>query len=357
MADQDFNMKLPFITPDMQGTGGRIKEKNEDFVVEEVPLYDACGTGNHLYVNLTREGITTRDIQKQLAELFNISTDKVGFAGMKDKRAKATQTFSVEIGKTEDDEMDDFLEEVNEKINQSLPVIVNWCRMHTNKIKAGHLIGNRFTIKISGFEIELILVLERARAVGEKLNEIGMPNFYGPQRFGINGDNVVKGYDIIQGRYDPEDRWLRRLLVSSYQSYLCNRYLSKRIKDGNFFRIIDGDIAKKHETGGLFVVEDAAAEQPRYDSKEISFTAPIYGTEMMAAKGTAAELEAQVLKDEGMTMEQLSNAGAGGTRRPGRVLISDFNVKQVQDWLEVKFFLPKGAFATTLIREITKTEL
>lgn len=357
MTDHDFNPKLPFITSDIKGTGGKIKEKNEDFVVEEVPLYEACGTGTHLYVNLTREGMTTRDVQKQLAELFNVDPSKVGFAGMKDKHARTTQTFSIETGKADENEMDDFLEDVSENINQSLSVIVNWCRMHTNKIKAGHLIGNRFVVKIGSFDKNLMFVLETSRAVIKKLGQVGMPNFYGPQRFGINKDNAAKGFDIVKNYYKPDDRWLRKLLVSSYQSHLCNLYLAKRIESGGFDKILEGDIAKKHETGGLFVVEDAIKEQPRYENKEISFTAPIYGTEMMPTKGPSSEMEAQVLNEAGITMEQLSKAGAGGTRRLGRVLISNVDVKLIQDWLELKFFLPKGAFATTLIREITKTEL
>lgn len=353
MTNEKFRMDLPCLTQDLPGVGGRIREKNEYFIVEEVPLYETSGEGDHLYVNLTREGMTTRDIQKKLAEIFDVDLERVGCAGMKDKNARATQTFSIEIGKTESES----LEDVEEKITENLPVTVNWLRMHTNKLRAGHLLGNRFTIKITGIEGELIVALEKARAIADRIMERGLPNFYGPQRFGLNGENVSKGFNIIQGNYNEEDKWLRRLLISSYQSYLCNQYMVKRIESGFFDKILKGDIAKKYDTGGLFMVEDLAAEQSRYENKEISFTAPIYGSKMMQARGPSGEMEAGVLKEAEMSMEQLSNSGANGTRRLGRVLVSDLELKGIEDGLEVKFFLPKGAFATILLREIMKKDL
>lgn len=352
MEHREFNLKILFITPGLEGIGGKIKQAYEDFIVEEVPLYEPSGDGEHLYVNITRDGMTTRDIQKKLAEIFDVDIEKVGCAGMKDKQSRATQTFSVQIGKPELEE----LAEVEDKIKEVFPVTVNWVRMHNNKLKPGHLLGNRFTIKIRQISMEPIIALERARAIIAKLKETGLPNFYGPQRFGIGGENIRKGYEIIKGVYSIHDRWLHRLLVSSYQSYLCNRYLAKRIESGNFDKILEGDIAKKYDTGGLFEVTDQAAEQPRYESKEISFTAPIYGAKMTGTKGPSGKLEAQALKDEGMTMEELGKAGANGTRRLGRVLLTEIQEEMKEDHLELKFFLPKGAFATILLREIMKVE-
>lgn len=350
-------MELPYLTADLPGTGGTIREKYEHFIVEEVPLYKPSGTGNHLYISITREGMTTREIQKRLAELFDVDVEKVGCAGMKDKNARSTQTFSVETGEMDADFIEDVLEDVADRISESLPVRVNWFQMHTNKLRTGHLLGNRFTVRITNPDIEPIVAMERARAVADRIMEKGIPNFYGSQRFGLNGDNVRKGLDIILGNCRVDDKWLRRLLVSSYQSYLCNRYLARRIEKGLFGRILEGDVAKKYDTGGLFGVKDAKEEQPRYDRKEISFTAPIFGSKMMQATGPAGRMETEILNEAGMTIEQLSNAGANGTRRLGRVLVSEFEARMVEDGLELRFFLPKGAFATTLLREIMKKNL
>ncbi|UCD07689.1 MAG: tRNA pseudouridine(13) synthase TruD [Candidatus Aenigmatarchaeota archaeon] len=353
MASEKFRMELPYVTQDLPGVDGKIRERNDHFIVEEVPLYEPSGEGEHLYVNITREGMTTREIQEKLAEVFDVEVEGVGCAGMKDKYARATQTFSVGIGKMESES----LEDVEEKITENLPVTVNWLQMHTNKLRAGHLLGNRFTIKITNLKDELIVALERARVIADRIKEKGLPNFYGPQRFGLNGENVSKGFEIIQGNYSVDDKWLRRLLISSYQSYLCNRYLAKRLESKLFDKILRGDVAKKYDTGGLFEVEDPAAEQSRYEEKEISFTAPIYGSNMMEATGPSGEMEAEVLKEFGITIEKLSSAGANGTRRLGRVMVSDLELRGVEDGLVVKFFLPKGAFATTVLREIMKKDL
>ncbi len=357
MSSKDSVTGLPYVTPGLPGTGGRIREREGDFVVEEIPLYEASGEGNHLYVNLTREGMTTREVQKRLAELFGVRPEKVGCAGMKDKDSRSTQTFSIETGEKEPEEHDDFLEEARERISHDLPVRVNWVRMHGNKLRTGHLIGNRFTIRIRGLEIEPVVALERAKAVAERLEEKGLPNFYGPQRFGIGGENVEKGLAIVRGDYKPGDKWIRRLLLSSYQSHLCNRYLAERIGSGSFGRILNGDIAKKHDTGGLFRVEDPSREQPRYESGEISFTAPIYGRGMTPAGGAAGELEDKVLMEAGVTADQLSRAGVGGTRRLGRVFPSEMNIRADSGDILLKFSLPKGAFATTLLREVMKLDV
>lgn len=356
MKGNNFITDLPYITKELPGVGGKIREKMEHFSVEEIPLYNPGGDGNHLYVNITREGMTTRDIQKRLADVFNAKPEKVGCAGLKDKNAKVTQTFSIEVGNQESDFVEDFLQEAMEKITQTLPVTVNWARLHNNKIRAGHLIGNRFKIRITNLTIEPIVALERAKAIANQINRAGVPNFYGPQRFGFDGENVSRGLEIIRGEYSPDDKWLRRLLISSYQSYLCNRYLGKRVETGNFSRILEGDIAKKHDTGGLFKVENSLKEQFRYDSNEISFTAPIYGPGMTETTGIAAKMEAQVLKESGVTMKQLEKAGASGTRRLGRIFAPDMVIRGEANALALTFSLPKGAFATIILREIMKTD-
>jgi tRNA pseudouridine13 synthase len=356
MKDNNFITDLAYITKELPGVGGKIREKAEYFSVEEIPLYNPSGDGNHLYVNLTREGMTTRDIQKHLAGIFNVKPEKVGCAGMKDKNAKVIQTFSIEVGNQESDFVEDFIQDSMEKITQTLSVTVNWARLHNNKIRIGHLIGNMFKIRITGLSMEPIIALERANAIANQINKTGVPNFYGPQRFGFDGENVDRGLEIIQGKYSPDDKWLRRLLISSYQSYLCNRYLAKRVETGNFARILEGDIAKKHDTGGMFKVEDSTKEQPRYDSNEISFTAPIYGSGMTETTGIAGKMEAQVLEESEVTMEQLDKAGANGTRRLGRIFVPDIVIKGEENTLILTFSLPKGAFATTILREIMKTD-
>lgn len=346
------NVNLPYITQDLPGIGGRLRETPDHFVVEELPLYQPKDEGPHLYVNLTRKGLTTRDIQLRLAKLFSLRTSDVGFAGMKDKYARSTQTFSLGVSHVDSS----FVKQAVARISSYLPVIVNWAKPHTNKLKLGHLLGNRFTVVVTQLELPQDDAFSRAQRIVALLRKIGLPNFYGPQRFGHEGSNVRRGLEIIQGQRRINDRWLRRLFLSSYQSYLCNCYLVRRIESDNFDRILTGDIAKKYDTGGMFHVKDGTVEQPRYEAQEISFSAPIYGYKMWSATGPAGELEAEVLAKAGITLVQLEKSRIKGSRRLGRLLLSNLCISQAPQGLVIRFSLPKGAFATTLLREIMKVD-
>jgi len=347
-----FHLSLPYVTADMPGVGGRLRLKDEYFIVEELPLYDPVGDGRHLYVNLTKKGLTTIEVQHRLAKLFNLSPSDVGYAGLKDKHACATQTFSIPLESGDGK----IIEEVIEHVKRSLPVTVNWARLHRNKLRPGHLLGNRFRVTITDLNVTPEEAECRAKAIVEKLRRCGVPNFFGPQRFGFQGDNIVKGMNIVRGKLRVKDRWLRRFLISSYQSYLCNLYLARRVEAGLFYKILPGDIAKKYSTGGMFIVEDAEREQPRYNRQEISFTAPIYGSRMWMARGPAGEFESEILKEAGVTLDMFDQVKVEGTRRLGRLSISDIQVEIEGSNLVVSFTLPKGAFATSVLREIMKTE-
>lgn len=349
----DISLDLPYITANLHGIGGELRTTIDDFIVEEIPLYEPEGQGQHLYVNLTKRGLTTREIQLKLASLFGLRVSDVSFAGLKDKYACATQTFSLLVGNVDDS----FVDQAVERIRELLPVTVNWARLHRNKLRLGHLLGNRFTVMITEIDLPADKAIRRAQSIADRLKEKGVPNFFGPQRFGFDGDNIKRGFEIIQGRMHNVDPWLRRFLISSYQSYLCNLYLTRRLKLDLFDQILEGDIAKKYATGGLFEVEDAAKEQARYASHEISFTAPIYGSKMWPASGPAGELERTILAEAGLTLEQFDAADVKGTRRLGRLLLPDLTVTTVPRGLLVRFSLPKGAFATTVLREIMKANL
>ena len=346
----ELNLKLPYSTDGLPGLGGQLRAAPDAFIVEEIPLYEASGSGQHLYVNITKEKLTTREVARGLAETFHLPYGAVGFAGMKDKFARTTQTFSLLVGHVDEA----FVREAPSRISEKSAVEVNWARLHRNKLKKGHLLGNRFTITVTDLSVEAGQAKTRADAIAGQLRGCGLPNFYGPQRLGQNGANVRRGWELLQGGKRMSNRWLRSLLLASVQSYLCNRYLALRQEQGRFSRMLTGDIAKKHDTGGLFIVSDGAKEQSRYDEKEISFTAPIYGPKMWDAEAEARELEQEVLEGCGLDAAAFARAKMKGTRRLGRVLLDDLSVTQNENGIVVEFSLPKGAFATTVLREFMK---
>jgi len=345
-----FDLSLPYLTADLEGIGGRIRARPEDFMVEEVALYEPSGSGSHLYVNITKRNQTTRDVQLKLAELFNLRPENIGTAGLKDKYAVTTQTFSVLFERNDVRPSD-----AVELIEGSLDVKVNWAKFHGNKFRAGHLIGNRFKVMITDIRMPTSRAAENTRSIAETIHLKGLPNYYGEQRTGRGGKNVQEGWEILQGRKTFADRWLRKLLVSAYQSHLCNRYLAERVRRGLFGRLLLGDIAKKHETGGIFWVNDPGAEQPRYDAQKISFTAPMYGYKMSQPLGEAATLEAEILEESEMSLETFRRMRVTGTRRLGR-LTPRIEVAEAPRGVQLSFMLHKGGFATTLLREFMKTK-
>jgi tRNA pseudouridine13 synthase len=337
---------LPFITPELPGIGGQLKAEPTHFVVEEIPLYEAGGSGAHLYLSLTREGWNTKRVADALADLFSLNRRDVGFAGLKDRNARCTQTFSLPGLAPED----------AERIEPALPFQVNWARQHSNKLKVGHLLGNRFCITVSELAVPPDEALSRSQVIAAAVAERGVPNFFGPQRFGHEGGNVAKGRAMLLGQAPRRDPWLAKLLVSAYQSHLFNRYLVRRIESGLFGQLIQGDVCKKAETGGMFQVQDAPAEQPRYQRGEITFTGPIYGKKMWAAQGPAAELEASVLAEAELSAEDLQRARVDGSRRPARLWLPVIELAADGQGLQVNFNLPKGAYATVILREFIKSE-
>ena len=336
---------LPFITPDLPGLGGEIKSEPGHFVVEELPLYEPGGQGDHLYVRLTREGWTTRRLTRALAELFGLREVDVGCAGQKDKQARATQTVSLLLPGLDE-------KEAAARIEAALPVEVLSARRHGNKLRTGHLLGNRFTVLVVRPSDD---ALGRAEAVHAALAERGLPNYYGLQRFGVDGDNAGRGREaLVKG--GPRQRWLRRFLLSAFQSRLFNAWLAERIQRDWFGRLLDGDLAKKTDTGGLFLVEDAGVEAPRFEAGAITYTGPIYGTKMRWPDGLPGELERAILEAEGVTRDMLARARLEGSRRAARIQPDGLRVSPDPQGLLFEFSLPKGAYATTVLREFMKVE-
>ncbi len=353
MVDSSIDLSLPYITAGLPGIGGELRASADHFIVEELALYEPQDEGQHLYVNITKVGLTTKEVQRQLEQLFRLRQGSVGFAGMKDKHACTTQTFSLPIGHQDQH----FVAEAAERIQAALPLTLNWARLHKNKLRPGHLLGNRFQITVTNLDMAPDEAMQRAQPIIDHLRSSGLPNYFGPQRLGLAGVNVGRGWEVLLGHKRVQDGWLRRFLISCYQSYLCNRYLARRVESGAFAHLLAGDVAKKYATGGMFDVTDVVVEQPRYLAQEISFTAPMYGPKMWLAQAEAALFEAEILAEVAITLDHFQRAKIEGTRRLGRLLVPELHTKKVEDGLRFEFSLPKGAFATTVLRELMKVDL
>jgi tRNA pseudouridine13 synthase len=343
----DRQADLPFVTPEIDALGGTVRTEPSDFVVEEIPLYEPKDDGQHVYVRLTREGRTTREVVDGLADLFDVPASTIGYAGLKDREARARQTFSLDSAKFDRPKPND--EEVGDRIEEALDVEVEYARRHRNKLRRGHLIGNRFRIAVR--EPDSDAFTERVEKIAEAIVERGLPNFYGAQRFGADGENAERGRRIIAGEDFAGPGWKRRLLCNAYQSELFNRWLCERIERDGFDRLLEGDIAKKVDTGGLFEVERLDEEQPRFERRDITFTGPIYGGDLWEATGPAGELEGEILASTDFDLADFDRSGLSSSRRRGRIHVDEIGVEAGDARYTLRFELPKGAYATTVLRE------
>jgi tRNA pseudouridine13 synthase len=325
----------------MPGTGGELVASPEHFVVEELSLYEPCGAGEHVHLTIRREGWTTRDVQRALAAAFDLRERDVGCAGQKDKAARATQAFSLPIPAGS-------AEEIAARAAAATGFEVLSAGRHVNKLRRGHLAGNRFAILLAGVGAG---ALERARGIAARLADLGAPNFFGPQRLGPGGRNARRGRKRLGERAGS---WIARMELSAWQSELFNTWLAERMRRFGLDAILVGDVARKEATGGLFEVEDTAAERPRAARREISATGPIYGSRMRWATGDPGDLERDILAASGIETAALARSRLPGSRRPARVFPSELAIEPAAEGLRLRFRLPKGAFATVVAREFTK---
>ncbi len=336
---------LPLVTADVPGTGGVVRTAPEDFRVTEIPLYLPEGTGSHRYLLVEKRGLNTRELVQALMR-GGVEERAIGVAGLKDKAAVTVQWLSVPKR----------YREAPLELAALPGVRVLEESFHRNKLGIGHLKGNRFEITVRG-------VAPGARAAAQAaltaLTERGSPNWFGPQRFGRFGGNAYDGLRVLRGESVPGGHRLHRFFLSALQSTLFNANLAKRIELGLYQSVVEGDYARKHDTGGTFLVEDAAVESPRAERLEISATLPLFGRKVKPSVMRAGEIEQAVLASYGLRWEQFT--ARHGDRRSTRVLLSDVEVSDLADGeepaLRFAFTLPKGSYATAVLREVLKEDV
>ncbi|HEY6101105.1 MAG TPA: tRNA pseudouridine(13) synthase TruD [Anaeromyxobacter sp.] len=342
-------MILPFATGDLPGSGGILRASAEDFRVDEAPAYLPSGAGPHLYLRVEKRGRTTPDVLRSLARALGVAERDSGYAGLKDRDAVATQWLSFPSAKDPDPAS---LEGPGLRVLE--------VSRHANKLRTGHVRANRFAIVVRGGD------LGRARPAAALLLARGFPNFFGPQRFGTEGRNAEIGKAILHGpstgpeqapevRRAARDRFLRRLSLSAYQAHLFNRWLAERMADGLFAAALRGDVMKKLDTGGLFTCEDPALDGPRVERFELSPAGPMFGHRMRPAAADALLREERILAAETMTLEAFARGGgeAEGTRRAARLRV-EIGLEPLADGYRASFELPKGSYATVVMRELVK---
>jgi tRNA pseudouridine13 synthase len=408
------SMELPYFTADLLGIGGVIKQRDEDFEVEEIPLYAPSGEGTHVYFVVEKVGVTTQQVVRDVAALLGLRPRDVGYAGLKDAHARTRQLMSAEHVDSQ------VVAQLSGRGWQVLSV-----GRHTNKLRIGHLKGNRFRIKIRQAESAGTQDIDAVNAILAVCARRGVPNYFDTQRFGARGDNAEIGLAAVRGDFEEAfalmlgrpnahdhgpvrearlryeagdlhaaarlwprsladqrracqallrfkrdarrawaalDRRLAHLYLSALQSALFNRVVVERLAELD--RVRAGDLAWKHDNGAVFLVRDEAREQPRCAAFEISPSGPLFGHRMTPAEGLPGEIEARILASVGLTRDDFRaqrEAHVEGARRPLRFRPVDPSALRAEDshgpYLELAFTLDAGCYATVLTREICKRHL
>ncbi len=339
-------------------------KNSKDFIVEEVPLYDFRGEGEHLILKIRKKEMTTWSAIQKISEIIGVKLREIGYAGLKDRDGFTIQYIS--IPKKYEKELKNF---ENDKIK------ILETTYHKNKIKIGHLKGNRFFIRLKKV---LPTQADILKSLLEKIESNGIPNYFGYQRFGRDKENFIIGKELLEGKRRERSRKRRDFFISAYQSHLFNLWLSKRVEISKLFeafsikeleklfnypkeiikeiksqkqfcKILPGDIMHHYPYGKVFISNNIIEESERFYRKEITLTGFLFGKRAIKSDGIARELEKDIF-DEVKPFEERVN----GNRRFAWIFPKEIksNYREKEAWFEFNFYLPKGSYATTLLEEL-----
>jgi tRNA pseudouridine13 synthase len=337
----------PFVpslqTAELPAPGGRVGDELDCFVVDELPAYLPSGEGQHRYARVRKRGMNTVDMVRVIATAVGVDERDVGYAGLKDRHAVTTQWISLPASSVDPREV--ALPEAIEVLEVAL---------HANKLRTGHLRGNRFAIRLVDVDQP-----EAAHHVAALLVRDGLRNAFGPQRFGRGGDNLGEALAWLEAgapRKHRQARFYAKFLPSVVQSEVFNRYLELRALRGLDCALV-GEWVRVAGSGAGFVVEDVSEANERIARGELLLTGPLPGGRFQRATGEAAELEARAIEEVGLTESHLAAVAAlaPGARRDLVVPLVDLSITAPEHGtIDLAFVLPAGAYATQLVREFTR---
>jgi len=324
---------------------GRIRVVPEDFQVLEIPSVSAAGDGEHSWLRVRKRDSNTQWVARELARHAQVPLSAVSYAGLKDRHAVTEQWFSVHLPGRPDPDWQ-ALDNDAFQVTQAL--------RHTRKLKTGTLRGNRFAVRIRG----LNAAPEQLQSRVQQLATHGFPNYFGSQRFGHDGGNLAAAAQMLFGRTRRLPRHQRSLYLSALRSALFNRVLAARVADGSWNTALPGEALQLEGKSACFVADavDAALRQ-RLQALEIHATGPLCGAGDALTRGVAAQYEQQALQPCEHWIEALRRLRVSAARRALRVVPGDLSCDSDADGNPLlTFFLPAGAYATSLLREVVRLD-
>ncbi|QSA95868.1 tRNA pseudouridine(13) synthase TruD [Methylococcus sp. EFPC2] len=336
MSDWRFDWPYAYGGPAARGV---IKQVPEDFFVDEILGFEPCGEGEHVFLKIEKRGENTDYLARQLAKYAGLPARDVSYAGLKDRHSRTVQWFSAHIpGKRE----------VDWTGFNSDTVSVLAAVRHNRKLKKGALKGNRFEITVRELAGDTDLLEERLA----RIKDCGLPNYFGPQRFGHEGRNIEKATALFAGELKLRDRQLEGIYLSAARSYLFNAVLARRVDEGTWNRAISGDVFMFSDSHSFFKDEVTAEIVARVESLALHPSGPLAGRGESPADADALTIEQAVAERYRSLSEGLARIGMEVSRRPLRLTVDDFEWALLpENALRVAFILPAGAYATAVLRE------
>ena len=326
----------------------RIRTTIEDFQVDEIPSYQPSGSGEHAWLWIEKRGLSSPDLVHRIAKHLGVPSKDIGLAGQKDRHAVTRQFVTIPKRYAAHAEKLD-----------STEVSVLMVTAHQNKLRTGHLKGNRFRLVLrhpTGTFTEADAVQIGERLV--RLTTSGLPNYFGPQRFGHDGNTLADGLRALKGRL-PNDHWpenhfrtLRRLALSAVQSAVFNLVLSERVTAGTFAVARPGDVVIRREGIKPYLLPDGA------DGAGVVPAGPMPGPEMLAAVGEIAAMEQSALERIGLTskdFERFSKLTSGVRRKMVEFPVDVAASRTSDGGIEVSFSLSAGTYATVVLQNLATT--
>lgn len=319
----------------------RIRSSQEDFFVEEQPGFEASGAGEHLLLTVEKRGMNTAFAAKTIAQWAGVDESAIGYAGMKDRHAVTRQRFSVWLPKK-------VAPDIAALQSDALRVLEHaW---HARKLPRGALAGNRFVLVLRDVAGERGAIEARLAAIAVN----GVPNYFGEQRFGRGGGNVQQAVAMFAGRRVKREE--RTMLLSAARSELFNRVLAARVEAGNWDAALDGEVWMLDGSRSVFGPEAMSPDlQARLEAFDVHPTGPLWGEGALRSSDAVRELElAAVQGDTASRLRTgLERAGLKQERRALRLRPTEMTWDWRQDdALELRFALPPGCYATTVLREL-----
>ncbi|MFZ5622783.1 MAG: tRNA pseudouridine(13) synthase TruD [Pseudomonadota bacterium] len=335
---------LPFAFGGPAGSG-RLRVEPEDFVVREIPICAPDGSGEHVWLYIRKRNANTEWVARQIARFAGAAPRDVSFAGLKDRRAVTEQWFSVQLPGRADPDWDRLEVE---------GVTVLQAARHSRKLRRGALRGNRFEIRVRGFDGDRALAEARLRALAAR----GVPNYFGTQRFGRDGGNLEAAARMLRGESRRPARYERGLYLSAARSHLFNQVLAARVAAGTWDTLLDGDVLQLDGGRAWFVADAGDAELPRrLQGMEVHPTGPLWGRGDPATQGAARALELACLEPWREWCAGLERAGLEQDRRALRVRAAELSWSWADESeLSLAFALPSGSYATALLHELVTAD-